>query len=504
MTARLRGHASQEEEIVNWPRLMLLSLVVATGTTPGDNRTLSLNGVLLREHRRQRGLSREQLSLRSAGSPHYVSESTLKRAESGRPVFAETARTIAALLGLDLSTLLLSQSEGLAPGIALAVLPFTTTTPDPFAKNVARGLFQDLTTRLSQCWFPVISIRTTKDSALEEPPSMIARALNVHHLLRGCIQVAGGQYRVTLTVLSRAGSIQFATQQTFTFGQELVVQDALVDRILPHLAGGLLDAERARLHDTKHTDLDAWGASVRGTHLFLRNNPADNRRARELLRGALHRDQRLVHTGFLLAATYQRDFINGWARAPAESQLEFFRAAKTLRERHGNHPLTDLCSAYVAVYEGKGPTAELFLNRAIEVAPNLDRAYCLLGQVLAMRGEPERALELLEVAGRLCPSDEDGSVALATSLTHFVAERYELAAHHAEVALASTHGAPGIAPLALVASLALGKRVERAREKLRSMNQTGVGPDIQRLTASTNPEIVGRFVAGLQQAGYPV
>ncbi len=475
------------------------------GTTPGDNRTVNLDGALLREYRRQRGLSREQLSLRSLGSAHSISESTLKRAESGKPVFAETARTIAVLLGLELSTLLASKKQGLAPGVALAVLPFTTTDPgDAFAMTVARGLFQDLTTRLSMCWFPVISMQTTSESAFQEEPATIARRLNVHHLLRGCVQASDGRYRVNLTVLSSTGSIEFATQHTFGIGEELSVQDRLVSEVVPQLAGGLLHAERARLHDTPSADLDAWGASVRGTHLYLNNNPADNLRARELLLSALRRDPRLVHSGYLLTATYQRDFVNGWSDVPEASLREFLRATKALRDVHGNHPLADLSSAYVAVYEGKGQTAELFLNRAIQQAPNLDRAYSLLGQVLAMRGEPDPALELLEVARRLCPADSDGSVSLATSLTHFVAERYDLAARHAEVAIASTRAAPGMAPLAFVASLALGNRLDEAREALTLMRTDRPGPDVRRLTASTNPDIVRRFLAGLKLAGYAV
>ena len=71
----------------------------------GDNRTLRLNGDKLVALRRGRGLSREQLADASTGV-HRLSIATIKRAEHGNPVYLETARRLAGLLGVPIQSLL--------------------------------------------------------------------------------------------------------------------------------------------------------------------------------------------------------------------------------------------------------------------------------------------------------------------------------------------------------------------------------------------------------------
>ena len=87
------------------------------------NRTVKLNGEMLRTLRRRHGMSRERLALLSMGGAHHLSESTVKRAELGKEVFLESARRIASLLEVPLTTLAQGGYTEQAVGIADRALP---------------------------------------------------------------------------------------------------------------------------------------------------------------------------------------------------------------------------------------------------------------------------------------------------------------------------------------------------------------------------------------------
>src|SRR5690606_14396175 len=169
----------------------------------GLNRTVRLNGQRLRDLRRRRGMSRERLALLSIGGAHHLSESTVKRAELGKEVFLESARRIASLLEVPLSDLTLDSIDEPEVGIALGVLPFEKIGCDEFLSVLGDGLFRDLTARLAQNWFPVISVRAMSNLTHTRSPQDVIASLDLDYLLDGSVQAGGSSYRATVRLLRR-------------------------------------------------------------------------------------------------------------------------------------------------------------------------------------------------------------------------------------------------------------------------------------------------------------
>jgi len=64
------------------------------------------------------------------------------------------------------------------------------------------------------------------------------------------------------------------------------------------------------------------------------------------------------------------------------------------------------------------PRAKSFLRRAVELAPESDEAYNLLGRVLAVSGERDKAIKAIEKSLSLNPDQPD----LTTILNHLKAQ----------------------------------------------------------------------------------
>jgi adenylate cyclase len=146
------------------------------------------------------------------------------------------------------------------------------------------------------------------------------------------------------------------------------------------------------------------------------------------------------------------------------------------------------------------------LRDAIALDANSTTAYSLYGQLLAMENEPDEAIEQFEQAMRLSPRDSDlWSVQTALALCHFVAERYNEMLESAQSALRSRpempfpHGTVGVALTCL-------DRIDEARAVVTTMlalePRTCVR-GLRAIVASTNPDIVERYVSALRRAGVP-
>src|SRR5690242_12629641 len=87
-------------------------------------RTVRLNGERCRAQRQKRGRSRESLAERCNGRD-ALPVATIKRAENGQAIYANSAGSLARLLGTTVHALLADASErsGAVPGGALETRP---------------------------------------------------------------------------------------------------------------------------------------------------------------------------------------------------------------------------------------------------------------------------------------------------------------------------------------------------------------------------------------------
>ncbi|HEX9639876.1 MAG TPA: FlgO family outer membrane protein [Candidatus Krumholzibacteria bacterium] len=475
------------------------------------SRTVRVDGRHCMAARKRMGLTREALE-RKAG----ISVATIKRAEQGREIFLETARTLAATLGQPIDDLLhgsekahgtsATRASDDRPPASVAVLPFKTIGPGPDAMHLADGLVEDLIHRLGRSLFPVVSPAST----LAHPGRSLshqglAQELRADYLVVGATQRAADQIRVTARIVRASDYCVLASEQyERDYSDVFAAQNELAARIVEQVGSMLLKVESSSLLQRDPSDLSAWELAVRGSWHFHAGTQEGNAEARGLFERAVSKDPGLALAWYSLAMTHQREIVNQWSPDPAQCLVGMKQVYEEFSRWHPREPWLAIVAAYISVYSGQREAAMSRLAEAIHLNPNAAAAYSLYGQTLAMANEPDRAIDQFDTALRIGPLDpERWSLYTAIALAHFVAERYQETVAWAERA---TNLRPDVPfPHGTLASALghLGRLPEarRALEVMVKLAPTASMKGMETLIASTNRDIAQRYQAGLRVAG---
>jgi TolB-like protein/Tfp pilus assembly protein PilF len=464
---------------------------------------LVLDGAKLQALRKAKGLSRMRLSDLSKGGVHSLSEATLKRAENGEPVYSATAHSLAQLLDVPLEDLLLVTTVLAMPQQPMiAVMPLQAWSAD--AQPFADGLAEDVITRLSRWWFPILA-RTSSLGAAPIDARAAARAAGAKYWVDGSVRRDGDRLRVTVQFADvDSGTIISRRAYDRPFVDVFDVQRELAGAVLSELSPRVLDAEIRSFDDRDPEDLDAWQEALVGAWHFYRRTAQDNAQARALLEHALRRDKRMPLAWHTLALAHQQDLINQWCESPQRSLLQLEEVSGEFERLYPEEAWAQVSSAYLDVYKGRRASAMARLVAAIEADPNGCLAYTLYGQTLAMNREPDRGLEQFEVALRLNPRDtERWSTYTGMALAHFVAERYEETIDAAQEAVRIRPNA-SFAYATLASAHSRLNHMPEARQAVQSM--LAIQPDmslrgILSIMGSTDEDIRERYLEGLKRAG---
>jgi TolB-like protein/Tfp pilus assembly protein PilF len=475
-----------------------------------SNRAVRLDAPRCIAARARGGVSRELLAEKSRGG---LSVATIKRIEAGVPVYFDTARRFAALLGVSVAELV-GEASPAPPGDAgrgprtIAVLPFSVAGGGADDWIFADGFVDDLTTCLGRHWFPLISRGSTfRYRGVAVDPQSVRAELAVDYVIEGSFRCVGDAIRVTVRLTETETTRQlWADVYERARGEVFAIQRELVATVLPQLSGALLDAEAHRAAGRDPSDLTAWELAVRGSWCFARRTKKDNFEARSLFEQALRRERSLPGAWYGLAMTYQRAIVQQWEPDPGAVLRRMTTVCGDYARLYPNDAGVHVAFGYVHVYSGDRVAAISRLRDAIELDPNAIAAYRLYGQALAMENQPDDAIEQFELAMRLSPRDPERWMMLtAVGLCHFVAERYDDMLLSAERALEMQPEMPF--PYGTVAvARAYSGDVEGARAAVRRMLELEPGTSLRGLSAivaAIHPEIVSRYAAGLERAGVP-
>ena len=483
-----------------------------------SNRSTRLDGERVKQTRRARGLSRQAVADRSQGS-NPLSETTIKRAEQGAPLYLSTARRLAELLDVPLGELLLEGSPCVAAQQpTVAVLPFRTDDASASARGFADGLSDDLITRVSRWWFPVVSRTSTLGEAIAEfggrertaksaepAPEVTAAELGATYLVDGTVRLSDDKLRVTAELVEAAtGHVLWRRRYDRNLASVFDAQDELTAAIVEGIEPTMLDSELRRFEGRDPQDLDAWRQALQGAWHFYRRTAQDNAEARRLLHGALQRDPRMPNAWYLLALSHQQDIVNQWVSDSRSAMVAMESVCSEMQQLYPAESGCQIAAAYLDVYMGRRDAAMDRLCRAIELDPNMAAAYGLYGQTLAMAKEPDRSIEQFETALKLSPRDtERWSIHIGMALAHFTAERYELTVQQAQKAtrlrpkLAFGYGAIASAQAHL-------GNLDEARAAVAMMVDsqptTKLG-GVEQMMASVDKAIAARYLGGLERAG---
>lgn len=389
---------------------------------------------------------------------------------------------------------------------AIAVLRMQCPDSDLVTRRLADGVVDDLITRLSRRWYPVIA-RCSTFSVIDSDrigAAAIGAKLGARYLVEGSLSRFDTRLRCIVNLVD-------VEQGHVVWGERYDRRPADVFALLDELSCAIMEAVffaaarhmAHKLEDVPQAQLLPWQIAVRGMWCFWQCTAEHNAQARSLFSEALkaEADQRLSLYG--TALTHQREIYEQWSPDPDASVRALAAVSKRFLTCWPDEPWALLMSAYTDVYQGDRDAAIANTQRALDREPSSLGGRSLYGQLLAMDGQSSRAVAELEKALQLSPHTPERWVQeCVMALAYFAGEAYEDAAKWGEAAAKSSRAGAMAHGVLASSYYYMGERekAKSAHTRLLQLAPTFSNARFRPMLASTRQAIATRYLAGIQGA----
>ena len=201
----------------------------------------------------------------------------------------------------------------LAKEPSIAVLPFVNLSSDAESEHFADGLSEEIVIKLAGIRGLKVVGRTSSFyfKGKQEPLPVIAKMLNVNHVLEGSVRRAGGRVRITAQLIDTGEGSQLWSQ---AFDRDLTdilqIQEDIAVAVATALSVKLVDADAQRLRKRGTQDAEAYRLYlIANTHFKGISVKRDLVTAKRLFEQAIARDPRFAAAHAALARYY---FHHAW------------------------------------------------------------------------------------------------------------------------------------------------------------------------------------------------
>jgi len=332
---------------------------------------------------------------------------------SGRTIITGVAIVILGVAMLAYALTRGTPAPVLSPPVAnsLAVLPFSSLSPDPEHQYFADGISEAMLNHLSTFRELRVIARTSsfifKDSDYDS--ARISGMLGVEYLLQGSIQYDQGQIRVSAQLVDRNGmqiwTQNFDREPVGIFGIQDEIAETVASSILPHIV--------PRRSAARQPDLAAYEQYLLGREILVRRLPRFSPRSAEHFARAIELDPEFAdpYAERAIALTLGADGSEDFRLAHDQAQQDI-DAALTL-----NPDLARAFAAQALLLWTQEPDAlaerEALLHRALALDPNMIDALNWLAIVQAELGRHAESEETYLRAIRIDPFAPSVNVNLA-------------------------------------------------------------------------------------------
>ena len=291
---------------------------------------------------------------------------------------------------------------------SIAVLPFDNMSGDPEQEYFSDGISEDIITALSKVhWLFVIARNSTftyKGSAVDV--TRVARELGVRYVVEGSVRKAANKVRITAQLVDgTTGNHVWAERYDRELTDIFAVQDEITETIVGRIDTELRASEIDRARRKPPANLDAWELYQRGLWHFYKVTEQDNEAARTLFHESVERDPNfaVAHAG--IAGTCFIEVLLGFGDNPTEwlaTGLAAGEQAVALDDKDG---FTHYVLGRVLTLAGQGDRAIAELEKSVALNPSFAHGYYGLGFTLNWYGRAADAIPRLDMAMRLSPHD---------------------------------------------------------------------------------------------------
>ncbi len=277
---------------------------------------------------------------------------------------------------------------------SIAILPFANLTRDPEQEYFADGVVEDITVGLSRMRWLLVIARNSSFTYKGRPIDVkqVGGELGVRYVVEGSVRKASGRVRITAQLIDAATGAhlwadRFEGALRSIFHLQDRVSESIVGAIAPRLE--LHEIERARSKPTE--SLDAYDYFLRGKANVHLGTSESHSEALRLFYRAIELDPEFASAYGMAAWCYTRRKASGWGTDSAEEIAETARVARRAVELAKDDAVA-LCTAGFALARVIGDLDDgaAFIQRAVELNPNLATAWLTSGWVRVLSRRPGR------------------------------------------------------------------------------------------------------------------
>jgi TolB-like protein len=289
---------------------------------------------------------------------------------------------------------------------AIAVLPIANQTGNADLDFIADGISEDLIDRLSRLrWLPVIARSSSFSIGSEDADLQQAgQSLGARYVVEGKLRraILGDTLSLSLTD-TEVGRVVWSNRIPMAADVTSKAMEELLSEVTAGLGAHVDVAEQQRALTKQQSDLNVRDLIWRGRWHLNRMSKEDSDIAKQLFAQALALEP---HSPEALIQTIMAGLMEAWAeRRTSDDTLALRRLAQQaiiadLEDARGH-----MVAGIAEIWLRQPVRAESLLRHAISLNPSLVLAHAELGSALYLKGEPEDAIEPLNLAIRLSPND---------------------------------------------------------------------------------------------------
>jgi len=391
-------------------------------------------------------------------------------------------------------------SEAARP--AIAILPFLNQGDDSSREYFADGLTQDLITALGR--FPELTVMSWNAVSTyrraSATPGEIARRLGVRYQVEGSVLQTGERARVAAQLVDSDGRVLWSARFDEPYSDLFVLQDKITTQVAGALAIRVTEIEQRRVLTKPSANLASYDYVLRARPALQRPTRAELAEARSLLRRAIEIDPNYAAAYAALAETYFTAASMGWAESPSEAVDRAEDMANKALALDESDVRAHVILGRIHIFHQRYAQARVEMDRAIALNPNDAHALAGRGNIRMWLGEPDAAIEDLELALRIDP-ELNAMDRFALSLAYYLKGRYDAAVEQAALNVQRTEGA-NFSRVVLAASYAEQNNdgeVARVVAAIRRLDPTFDAREFG--SKFLKPEDLARLRDGLRKAG---
>lgn len=393
---------------------------------------------------------------------------------------------------------------------SIAVLPFENMSGDHEQDYFADGMVEEIITALSRMrWLFVIARNSSfmyKGRAVDV--KQVGRELGVRYVLEGSVRKAGNRVRISGQLVDTStGAHLWADRFDGALEDIFEFQDQVTASVVGAIAPKLEQAEIERAKRKPPDSLDAYDYFLRGMAGVHRWTREANNDALRMFYRAIELDPNFAPAYGLAARCYSQRKASGWMVDRAKETAETVWLTRQAGQL-GKDDAVVLCTAGIglAYVVGDLDGGIAYLDRALELNPNLAWGWLYRGWMKVWAGEPEVGLEHVARALRLSPQDPQSfNMKTAIAMAHFFAGRDAEAWFWGEQAVREQPNFINAVIVAAASAAMIGRTEEagKALAQLLTMEPRLCSAEVKNLFPLRRPEDVDRLTEALCKAGLP-